>query len=92
MIHSTRLSTGKKVGKTLALSNEQNKQLEDQQDSVSSRKTRATGAAGVVNSEYYDFKSITLDKVKEITTNETTYKELESLVGRCSKSGMLVNE
>lgn len=56
MIHSTRLSTGKKVGKTLALSNEQNKQLEDQQDSVSSRKTRATGAAGVVNSEYYDFK------------------------------------
>lgn len=90
--HSARLRKGENVGSILTKSNKQSKQLEEQQDRVSSRRTRATGAAGVVNSECYDFKSITLDKVKKITTSKKTYEELNRLVGESSKSGMHVDE
>lgn len=82
MIRSTRSSSGTPVGQTLSRSKKQEKELQKQQDRVSSRKTKATGAAGDVNSQCYDFKSITIDKVKQITSNEETYQELKSLVGQ----------
>lgn len=82
MIRSTRFSSGIEVGQNLSKPKKQEKELQNQQDRVSSRKAKATGAAGDVNSQCYDFKSITIDKVKQITSNEETYQELKSLVGQ----------
>ena len=80
------------MGRVLERSQNQEQQLNSQLNSVSSKKTKVTGAAGDVNCECYDLKSITIDKVKTITSSKDTFQELKSIVGQSSISSSFMKE
>ena len=87
---STRSKTGIAVGVHYNRSKNQEESIDSQLKETNTKKAKVTGAAGEVNSEYYDFSSITLDKVKKITSDEGTYREMKSLVGHSSMSSVFM--
>lgn len=92
LTRSTRSKTGKTVGVHYMQSKNQQKSLDAQLKGTNGKKTKVTGAAGEVNNEYYDFRSITVDKVKKITSDEGTYLEMKNLVGNPSMTSVFMKD